>query len=172
MSQYAPERRDDRQSRRTTAIVLIGIGVILLIGQLTEAWEWMMPLLGLGFLAAYFWTRNYGFLVPGGVLTGIGVGILLTTIMSTAADETEGALFLVSLGFGFALIWILDIIYTRASNWWPLIPGGILVLVGLALGIGGAALDLLEVLGRWWPVILIAIGAWILFTLWRQPEEG
>lgn len=170
MSQQPRERQDDRESRRTTAIILIVIGAILLIGQLMEAWEWVLPLLGVGFLAAYFWTRNYGFLVPGSILTGIGLGILLTTTMDTAGDDAEAALFLVPLGLGFILIWVLDVLYTRESNWWPLIPGGIIILVGLAVGIGGTALDLLELLGRWWPLILIAIGAWILYNLWREPE--
>lgn len=152
--------------------MLIGIGIVLLIGQLTQQWEWTLLVLGVGFLVAYFVTRNYGFLVPGGILTGIGAGIFLATVVQNPPEDFEAALFLIPFGLGFILIWVLDTFYTRESNWWPLIPGGVMIVVGLAVGIGGTALDLLELAGTWWPIILVLIGLWILYTLWREDALG
>lgn len=166
------EQSDERRDRLTIALILIGIGIVLLVGQLTGQWEWAILVLGFGFLGAYFLTWNYGLLVPGGILTGLGGGIILTMLIQSAPEDYEATLFLVPFGLGFILIWVLDALFTRVSNWWPLIPGGIIVLVGLAVGIGGVALNLLELLGKWWPLILILIGAWILFTLLREGELG
>lgn len=163
---------NERRSRLITALILIAVGGILLIGQLTEQWEFVLLVLGVGFLGAYFLTRNYGFLVPGGILSGIGVGVLLETLISDVPGDFEAALFLVPFGCGFILIWILDRVYTQESNWWPLIPGGIMVVIGLAVGIGGVALDLLALVGTWWPLILVLIGGWILFNLWREGQLG
>ena len=168
----AENQPDEQRERLITALVLIAIGAVLLVGQLTQQWEWALLILGVGFLVAYFVMRVYGFLVPAGILTGLGVGMILTSATENRPGDFEAALFLVPFGLGFILIWVLDMIYTRASNWWPLIPGGIMILVGLAVGIGGTALDLLELAGNWWPVILILIGAWTLFTLWREGGLG
>jgi uncharacterized membrane protein len=155
-----------------TGAILLGVGFVLLLGQLTGQPLYAMLALGSAFLVAYLASREYGFLVPGGILTGLGVGIL-------AIVEREGSpgLFLVSFGIGFVAIWVLDRLYTRASNWWPLVPGGVLIAVGLALWQGGAAMDLLTTAGQWWPVILIAVGAWLLYDLWRdrskpEPPDG
>ncbi len=166
------QQSGEPRSRLITALVLIVVGIVLIIGQLTEMWQVVLLVLGVGFLVAYFVTRNYGFLVPGGILTGIGVGILLETVVSSPSEDFEAALFLVPFGLGFILIWILDTIYTRASNWWPLIPGGIMIAVGLAVGTGGPAIDLLKFAGTWWPAILVLIGAWFLYGLWREGELG
>ena len=162
------QKPNNQNDRTRSALTLIVIGLFLLVGQLTGQWSWTMLILGLGFLGAFFWSRNYGWLVPGGILTGLGVGIVLNSTWRNPPDNFEAGMILVPLGLGFVLIWVLDVVFTRHSNAWPLIPGSILVLVGLAVGIGGMALDILNLAGQWWPLILILIGAWILFTVWRE----
>lgn len=144
------------------------IGLVLLIAQQTDLGAWALLFLGIGFLGMFFWGRHYGWLVPGGILTGLGTGIVMASALQNVPDNYEAALFLVPFGLGFILIWVLDRLFTRVSNWWPLIPGGIMVLVGVAVGIGGVALDVLGFVGKWWPAILILIGVWILFTMRRE----
>ena len=161
----ADDGQRDRASRLRAGIVLLAVGVILLLGQITQQPLWSLLGLGILFLVAYFATREYGFLVPGGILVGLGVGLLLQV---RGGADANPAVFMVPFGLGFVAIWVLDRLYSRESNWWPLVPGGALVAVGLALKQGGAALDLLETAGVWWPVILIAIGGWFLFDLYRE----
>lgn len=48
----------------------------------------------------------------------------------------------VGLGLGFVLIWVIDRVFTRRGprgSWWPLIPGSILLLVGIAESLGNVA---------------------------------
>jgi len=168
----AGEATEDRATRLRTAVVLMAVGVILLGGQLTGQWQWVVPGLGLAFLATYLVTREYGFLVPGCILLGLGAGLLAHMRVPDPAEAANAGLLLVPLGLGFVGIWVLDRLYTRASNWWPLVPGGIIALVGLALWVGGAAVDLLALVGTWWPVILIAGGAVILVQLLREGQTG
>ncbi len=47
-------------------------------------------------------------------------------------------------------------------RWWPLIPGGILALVGLALLAGPNSLFLLTYASYLWPLVLIGVGIFIL----------
>jgi hypothetical protein len=164
----AESERNGARDRATVAVVLVLAGAILLVAQVTGQWQWGLLVLGLAFFIAYFWTREYGYLVPAGVLTGIGAGIALVTSGAIPDSDTGGALFLVPLGLGFASIWVLDRLFTRAGNWWPLVPGAILVVIGVAVWQGGPALDLVALAGTWWPIVLIVVGAATLFQLWRE----
>jgi Na+/H+ antiporter NhaD/arsenite permease-like protein len=64
----------------------------------------------------------------------------------------------IGLGLGFIAIFVIQLIVARQSHWWPLIPGGILVLVGVAEGFPQAH-TLIE---KGWPLILVLIGLAIL----------
>ena len=71
--------------------------------------------------------------------------------------ETHG------LGLGFIAIFVIATLYQGRSHWWPLIPGGILLVSGLAEG-SQAFRDLLAV---GWPVVLILIGLIFLAGAFR-----
>ena len=67
------------------------------------------------------------------------------------------------LGLGFLSIWAIGAgMQLARHHWWPLIPGGILTVVGGALLIGGTAVDMLD----YWGVAVIAIGVFILGRAW------
>lgn len=142
------------------ALVLIGIGVALLIAQTTGiGGEAIVAVIGAGFLLAYAATRQYGFLIPGSIMSGLGVGI----VYETQVAGSNGAPVLIGLGVGFLAIYAIDGFVRRASAaWWPLIPGGILATIGVLIGAGRE--DWLSTAGAWWPVVLIIIGAVMLFT--------
>jgi hypothetical protein len=66
------------------------------------------------------------------------------------------------LGLGFLAVYAADVLTSGArepGRWWPLIPGSILTFIAGAettFGVEGA-----RVIERGWPIILIAVGAWL-----------
>ena len=137
--------------------MVAGIGLLLLLGQVVpDMGRWIPLIVGLAFMAAFFVRREYSFLVPGSIVTGVGVGVLLADAVS---GDVEGAVVVLSLAGGFLGIWVLGTVFRLPQNhWWPLIPGGILAIVGV---IQMADADL-EGLTRWWPLILVLIGLLII----------
>jgi hypothetical protein len=142
------------------ALVLIGIGVVLLIAQLAGVGpEAIVAVIGVGFLIAYAATRTYGFLIAGGIMTGLGIGI----VIQTQATGSLGEPVLLGLGIGFLTIYAVDAVVRRSEAlWWPVIPGGILATIGVLVGTGREGW--LENAGSWWPAVLIVIGALILLS--------
>jgi hypothetical protein len=152
------------------AALLIVIGGLALVANLTGAaiTGLSIPLaIGIAFVVAYAMTRKYGFLVPAGVLTGFGTGLLVASLL----DVTDNAAFiLIGGGVGFLLIYIVDIVVSgSALRWWPLIPGGILTAVGTSIA---QQEEGLKQLGMWWPVVLIALGVLLLFGRRSQSRLG
>ncbi len=146
------------------AIVLILIGAGGFVVQATEGkvdvGGIVVLLIGLGLLGAFVYTRQYGYLVPGGIMTGLGAGIALQDTFSLTTD-TGGGVIVLGLGLGFISIWVLGkLLDVQRALWWPLVPGGILAIVGASLLIGGEAVKLLD----WWGLVLVLVG---LLVLWR-----
>ena len=135
-------------------LVIAGIGLFFLAGQLEpDIGHFVTLFIGLALLAVFVVRREYGFLVPGSILTGVGIGIVLD---SAASGEAESGVMMLALAGGFLGIWVIGSIYRLPQNhWWPLIPGGILTLIGLV------QLTRTDVAGALslWPVILIVLGA-------------
>lgn len=141
-------------------LVLIFLGIAFLLVQYFEFGPGLFLLmLGLAFLIPYAFTRAYGILIPGCILAGIGLGLLFDR-PPLRSDMTV----LIGLGLGFVAIYVVHLVFTRASHWWSLVPGGILILIGIAEGIPQAQ----ALIQQGWPLILILIGLVILGTsLWR-----
>ncbi len=156
-------------------MVIISVGVFLLLAQLVpDIGRWIPLLIGLIFLAAFVPQREYGFLIPGCILTGVGVGVVLAGVVD---NPWSGAAVLLSLAGGFIAIWVVSVLLRRVDRawprgssrdaaralWWPLIPGGILALIGLiALAEDGLA-SWYDVL-RWWPLLIIGVGIVVLVS--------
>ncbi|CAN5788075.1 hypothetical protein BH24CHL6_BH24CHL6_08340 [soil metagenome] len=138
-------------------LVLISVGTILLLAQFVpDISRYMALVVGLGLLGLFLAKRDYGLLVAGGIVTGVGAGIL---IAAAATGNLSGAGFMLSLGTGFLGIWaVSSALRMEERHWWPLVPGLILVSIGSALAVGGSALDLISL----WPVALIVIGVALL----------
>ena len=135
--------------------VLVVIGAVLLAGRFSDVVAAGGPALwiGIGFLAWWAFNGNYGLLLPAGVLTGLGVGLMLGEI------GFYGNAVALGLGAGFLAIYALDALRRRRrSSWWPLVPGIVLVAVGLLQHASGW--DALGELG--WPLFLIIIGLTIV----------
>jgi hypothetical protein len=146
------------------AVVLIVVGIVGLVSQFAElppnTGGLVVLIIGLGFLAAFAARRQYGFLVPGGIMTGLGAGIVASESL-TFTDEQTGGVVVLGLGLGFVAIWAIGaIVRVVGHHPWPLVPGGILTVISATLLIGGQAVDLLD----YWGVVIIALG---LVVLWR-----
>lgn len=141
-------------------VLLIAVGAaIAAITWFQVGGEIIVPTIGVIFLVAYAATRNYGFLVPGGILTGLGAGIVVQSALSTEGSPVP---ILLGLGLGFVAIWVVDEMVAQAANrWWPLVPGVGLVLIGGGYWVGGQRA--LDTLGPYIvPLVLVALGLWLL----------
>jgi hypothetical protein len=152
------------RARLIPGLVLIVLGIAFLLAQYFEFGPALfLILLGLVFLVPYALTRSYGLLIPGCILAGVGLGLVFDRPpLGTAIAVPLG------LGLGFIAIFVLQLIVARQSHWWPLIPGGLLVLVGIAEGIPQAQV-LFE---KGWPLILVLAGLLILTgQFWNTNRE-
>ncbi len=151
------------RGRSLAGALLVAIGVALLIINLTGVGGVAVVLLGgLAFLATHLATRTYGFLVPGGILTGFGAA-LVAQDLGLVADVS-----LIGLGCGFLLIPLVQIVTGAERDggwWWPVIPGGILVALGAIEFLQGDAAGLML------PGILIILGlSFLLNAALRRPD--
>ncbi len=132
-------------------LILIVLGALFLLARNVSlsGWIWLAGI-GAIFILAYFTSRNYGLLIVGCILAGLGLG------------DASGASDL-GLGLGFIAIFAIDtLVRGKMSHWWPLVPG---VLIA-----GNAAIDrnralfgaVRSAVNDWWPVLLIALGVLIL----------
>ena len=146
-------------------VLLVVIGLLLLVVQSVPSLTpnpGIFPLaLGIAFLGAYFYGRQYGFLVAGGILTGLGIGLALGSVIPGIAPVN-------GLGVGFLLIWVIDLITGRgrAGRYWPLVVGTILLVGGLS-----PVLLNMSIWRLLWPAILIIIGVAILARSFSGPYD-
>ena len=148
---------NDNRSRITTGGILIVLGLGLFALQFLEGLGTAVIffLIGGVFVAVYLFNRAYGFLIPGGILLGLGLGQVGQEAGGFLAFVGFGS---VGLGIGFISIYVIDLVYRGETSWWPLIPGGILIVSGL--GTANDAIRRLFSVG--WPLILVFIGLVVL----------
>lgn len=143
----------------TAGVLLVIIGLLLLAAnwfQVTGAAA--LGALSVVFLAAYIGTRHYGFLIPGMILGGLAVGVGF----QEAGYDPQGGIVVLGLAAGFIGIYVVDAVVRGPALWWPLIPGGILGVVGttqLAEGTAAAAQ-----VARLWPLALVLAGVVLLLA--------
>ena len=155
-----PARRYSDPSRIVPALILIALGLVFLAGNvLTIGGGALFLGLGAAFLVARILTGAYGLAVPAGILLGFGAYVSLEEARILPADT--GGWFFLLLGLGFLAVYIIGL---RPAAVWPLFPAAILMAFGAML------MGLVQVepfaqlvwLGAYWPLILVAIGLWLL----------
>lgn len=112
-------------------VILTATGALMLLkdwGKLSFniSGELFLILMGAFFLFAYFKKGIVGFVFPGYILPSIGIYIM---IMDNMNADYMWPSFLILLGIAFYLIYFTA--YIQKSSW-ALIPGTILILLGLA----------------------------------------
>jgi len=93
--------------------------------------EYVLLAVGLTCLVAFVLTREYGWAVAAGIICGLGVGVILSTLYS---DPQDGMVFMLSLAGGFAAVWVLGFVADPPeNNPWPLVPAVILAAVAISI---------------------------------------
>ncbi|HEY1389869.1 MAG TPA: hypothetical protein VGF38_15120 [Ktedonobacterales bacterium] len=166
--------RWETNPRVITGVVVVALGLVMLMATLTDSalvGQMVVLLLGVIFLAWGIAVRHPGPVIPGCILTGLGVGIVLSQWLSTSTSgQAQGGIVTLGLGLGFLLIMPVQQFVTRqTAHWWPLIPGGILSVTGLGLLLGDPELLWL---GRLWPLALIGVGIALLYQAVRSQRKG
>ncbi len=150
------------------AIILIAVGVLALVANIVRSQlvgALFLPAFGLAFIGWGLTQKRQGPLVPGGVLTGLGVGTFLSTqTYASANDNFKTGLVLLCMGLGFLVIIPLTAMIRHEQQRWELVPGLLLSALGLVFVLQNAkALNVLYQFGTYWPVLLIALGVFYLF---------
>ena len=140
METFGQRSRDRQQGGMTDGGALIGLGLFfLLLMAIGKLWL-ALPLLGIGLLLRGIVAREAGPLVPGGILSGLGLGLFLSKYApGLVSDGARGAAFMFGFALGWVSIAVLAKLFTREPQPWALVPAGVMALVGCAaLGIGAA----------------------------------
>ncbi len=99
-------------------------------------------------------------IIPGGFMLMLGGTIALSSL--TEEPAVLGTVLFIGLGAVFFLLYLLG---QRWQLWWALVPGSVLVLLGLFLfsvGLGQQNLPL-----RLWPALLPLLGVWLIWRATR-----
>lgn len=120
-------------------LVLVAIGLVIIASYLVPGFgEYALLTVGIVCLVAFAITREYGLAVAAGIVTGMGVGVILTTMDS---DPYDGIAFLLAFAGGFASVWVLGLFADpRESNPWPLIPAALFGAVAVTVATESSAL--------------------------------
>ena len=143
--------------------ILVVLGLFFILQYLLD-WEfyWAVVLIIVGgvlFLYAIV-KRSEGSIFPGTFLFLLGLIFLLYEIGVIDPLTETWPLILIVIGVSFVMIFLL-----RPKDWGVLIPGGILVVLGLIFLLRnyryiswGTVGDILQ----WWPLILVVLGIRLL----------
>jgi hypothetical protein len=169
--------RWERDPKVITGVTVIALGLVMLVATFTDSQlvgQMIVLLLGVIFLAWGVMVHHPGPLIPGCILTGIGVGIVLSQWLSTSiSGQAQGGIVTLCMGLGFLLIMPAQHYLTRqGTHWWPAIPGGILSLTGTGLLLGDAGLTMLSWVGRLWPLAVIGVGIALLYQVVRSQRNA
>jgi hypothetical protein len=110
--------------------------------------------IGLGFLTVYVLNRDMWWaIIPGGVL---GTLALVAGIDEFNVGDLSGAVFFLGLGLTFVLVGLVPTPKGRMA--WAFIPAGVMLVMSMV--VLTSTYGLLNLL---WPLILVGVGALILF---------
>jgi hypothetical protein len=139
--------------------VLVAVGTAFLLPPLgvRNAGSYLFVALGLAFAAAYFLgTRQYIYLVPAGVLLGFGLGLVLPEMLNVQA-AAAAPVFFASLGAGLVVVYLL-----APTRRWPLVPAAVFAVLAILGAFNQVALIPNQVQPYLVPLILIAVGAYLI----------
>ena len=152
-----------QRQRMVAGLVLIGLGTGFFLLQRLDriGFSALFLLIGGAFLTAYFYAKEFGYLVPGCILLGMGFGQIGRGTFLDFGNEM-----MIGLGAGFIGIFVISLLYERKSNWWALIPGGVLIVLGVP-----HTERVVDFLFKYWPAVLILVGLGILISAFVRPPR-
>lgn len=118
---------------------------------------------GLVILFAGIYNRLFGLILAGALMVSIGPGIYYGWNREAGPNAlAQTGIMLAWFSLGWGLITVLYRAMFHRFIWWPLIPGGILAMVGWGLYIGGNPGNALSFIGNTGSIGLIVFGAYLL----------
>jgi hypothetical protein len=153
----------DRQRRGGVVggLILIAVGIAILFGsRFPGGGAWLFLGLGAAFFVARVLTGRGGYAVPAGILLGFGSFVWLSET-GFLSGPAAGGMFFVFLGLGFLASYAIA---ARPEAVWPVLPGMLLIGFGAFVQATTFGTPFAQYwwLAQYWPVSLIAIGAWVL----------
>lgn len=142
-----------------SGLVVMAVGTTFVLQALgvPGSSSYLFITLGAAFTAAYIRAnRQYVYLVPAAIFLSFGVALLLPTWF-VLRPEVVAPSFIGLLALGLLLVSIL-----ASERRWPLIPAALLGAVALVDLIGGIAIIPTAAAPFFVPVVLLAVGAYLL----------
>lgn len=120
----------------------------------------VLSVVALPFLFRYLRNRKaWGLLIPAYVLFAVA-GLIGLESLGIFGGDTEVSYIMFAIALPFLFVYARN----NSKNWWALIPGGIMAIIGLAFLLTA---DLAQYIG---PGIIILFGVWILARSFFQPQ--
>ena len=118
---------------------------------------------GLPLLVWGIFRHILGLIIPGCIVTTVGIGIFMAWQGSGEANSlAQTGVMLVWFAIGWGLITLFSRSLFQKFIWWPLIPGGVMAVVGWGLYIGGNPDNASTFISNTGSVALIIIGLYLL----------
>lgn len=143
----------------TFGVLLLILGLLFLLTNirafsLDKTWPILPLFIGIGFITAYASNRQKpDLLIPGTILIVISLLFLYCSLTDWSKMVQLWPIFLIAPAIGFYLVYFLG-----PKNKTLLMPATVLLLIGVAFFV----LDTL--LNKYWPIILILVGAGIVLN--------
>ena len=150
-------------------ILLIAAGVLFLLQNLgifavgDYLWPFLFGAGGLVFLYVFLTDRaNWWAIIPGFTLLGLAAMMAMDQFVPQVGETWGAALFLGGIGLAFWVVYL-----TNREHWWAVIPGGVLLTVGLVTGLS-SALEGIETGG----VFFLGLGLTFALLAFLPTPEG
>ncbi|MBL7064252.1 MAG: hypothetical protein ISS49_08630 [Anaerolineae bacterium] len=150
-------------------ILLIAAGILFLLQNLgilavgAYLWPFIFGAGGLVFLYVFLTNRaNWWAVIPGFVLLSLAAMMALDQFAPQIGETWGGALFLGGIGLAFWVVY-----FTGRERWWAVIPGGVLLTVGLVTGLS-SVLEGVETGG----VLFLGLGLTFALLSFLPTPEG
>lgn len=124
---------------------------------------WVVSGTGIVLLIWGVYWRLFGLIIPGSLMVTTGPGIYLAWGSSMGLNPlAKTGIMLAIFAIGWALIILFSRVVTSKFVWWPLIPTGILAMVGWGLYIGGDPKNATSFIANTGSIGLIIFGIYLL----------
>lgn len=119
--------------------------------------------IGLPFLVWGIYRHILGLIIPGCIVLTTGIGIYMAWQDSPEPNNlSQTGVMLVWFAIGWGLITLLSRSLFPGFLWWPLIPGGVLAMVGWGFYLGGNPNNASSFISNTGSIALIIIGLYLL----------
>jgi hypothetical protein len=132
----------------------------------TRLFDFILSLSFALFMGLILWgtaKKLIGLIIPACLILGAGLGTYLA--WSTLLEENglaRSGIFLLSFGTSWLLVILSARLVLQKIIWWPYIPGGVLIVVGIGLFAGGNPGSALNLIGNAGSISFIVFGLYLL----------